>query len=96
MRLCAKHISRTFFLPGNTMIKVLIVDDSALIRPLLKEILSQDSEIEVVGIAPDPIVAMEKIERLKPDVLTLDVEMPRMDGLQFLEQLNQTRRCRWS
>jgi two-component system chemotaxis response regulator CheB len=74
------------------MIKVLIVDDSALIRQLLKDILSQDSEIEVVGIAPDPIVAMEKIERLKPDVLTLDVEMPRMDGLQFLEQLNQTRR----
>lgn len=73
------------------MIKVLIVDDSALIRQLLTEILSKDPEIEVVGIAPDPIAAMDKIERLKPDVLTLDVEMPRMDGLQFLEKLNATR-----
>jgi two-component system chemotaxis response regulator CheB len=72
------------------MIKVLIVDDSALMRQLLKEILSKDPEIEVVGIAPDPIVAMQKIEQTKPDVLTLDVEMPRMDGLQFLEKLNAT------
>lgn len=73
------------------MPKVLIVDDSALMRQLLTEILSRDPSIEVVGVAPDPIVAMDKIERLKPDVLTLDVEMPRMDGLQFLERLSATR-----
>ena len=68
-------------------IRVLIVDDSALMRELLSAILSQDQEIEVVGTAVDPVVAREKIVRLRPDVLTLDVEMPRMDGLAFLEQL---------
>lgn len=68
-------------------IRVLIVDDSALMRQVLTEILSQDPEIEVVGAAADPYVAREKILRLKPDVLTLDVEMPRMDGLSFLEKL---------
>lgn len=68
-------------------IRVLIVDDSALVRNLLTEILSSDSEIEVVGTAPDPLIAREKIKLLKPDVLTLDVEMPRMDGLTFLENL---------
>lgn len=68
-------------------IKVLIIDDSALVRQVLKEILSRDPMIEVVGVAPDPVVAQEKILRLKPDVLTLDVEMPRMDGLTFLEKL---------
>src|ERR1700733_12896791 len=68
-------------------IRVLIVDDSALMRQVLTEILSQDPEIEVVGAATDPFAAREKILRLKPDVLTLDVEMPRMDGLSFLEKL---------
>lgn len=68
-------------------IRVLIVDDSALMRQVLTEILSHDPEIEVVGAAADPFVAREKILRLKPDVLTLDVEMPRMDGLSFLEKL---------
>ena len=68
-------------------VKVLIVDDSALVRQLLTEILSKDPEIEVIGAAPDPIIAREKIKQLKPDVLTLDVEMPRMDGLQFLSNL---------
>ncbi len=68
-------------------VKVLIVDDSALVRQLLTEILSKDPEIEVVGAAPDPLVARDKIKQLKPDVLTLDVEMPRMDGLQFLANL---------
>ena len=67
--------------------RVLIVDDSALVRELLAEILSQDSGIEVVGTASDPYSAREKIIRLHPDVLTLDVEMPRMDGLSFLEKL---------
>lgn len=68
-------------------IKVLIVDDSAVIRSLLTEILSSDSEIEVVGTAGDPYKAREKIRRLEPDVITLDVEMPKMDGLSFLEKL---------
>jgi len=68
-------------------VRVLIVDDSALVRQLLTEILSSDPEIEVVGVAPDPLIARDKIKLLKPDVLTLDVEMPRMDGLQFLANL---------
>ena len=68
-------------------IRVLIVDDSALMRQLICEILEQDSEIEVVGTAADPFAAREKILALNPDVLTLDVEMPRMDGLSFLEKL---------
>ena len=68
-------------------IKVLIVDDSAVIRQILKEILSRDPCIEVVGVASDPLAARDKILRLQPDVLTLDVEMPRMDGLTFLEKL---------
>jgi two-component system, chemotaxis family, protein-glutamate methylesterase/glutaminase len=68
-------------------IKVLIVDDSALIRALLKEIINQESDMEVVGVASDPIIAREKIRALQPDVITLDIEMPRMDGLEFLEKL---------
>mgnify|MGYP000674792932 CR=1 FL=1 len=73
------------------MIKVLIVDDSALVRQLLGEILGQAPDIEVVGVAPDPYVAREKIKQLNPDVLTLDVEMPRMDGLTFLANLMRLR-----
>lgn len=68
-------------------IRVLIVDDSALMRQLLTELLSQDPDIQVVGAAQDPYFAREKIKALNPDVLTLDVEMPRMDGLTFLEKL---------
>lgn len=68
-------------------IKVLIVDDSALMRQLLTSILEADPEITVVGAAGDPYAAREKILALKPDVLTLDIEMPRMDGLTFLEKL---------
>ena len=68
-------------------IKVLIVDDSALMRQLLTKILNSDPELTVVGTAGDPFVAREKIIALKPDVLTLDIEMPRMDGLTFLEKL---------
>ncbi|WP_393999905.1 chemotaxis response regulator protein-glutamate methylesterase [Luteimonas sp. WGS1318] len=71
--------------------KVLVVDDSAVVRQLLSEILAQDPEIEVVGTAADPLLAREKIKRLNPDVLTLDVEMPRMDGLAFLENLMRLR-----
>jgi two-component system chemotaxis response regulator CheB len=68
-------------------IKVLIVDDSAIVRKLLGEALSAEKDIEVVGTAPDPYVARDKILALKPDVLTLDIEMPRMDGLTFLKKL---------
>ncbi len=67
--------------------KVLIVDDSAVVRQMLSEILASDPGIEVVGTAADPLLAREKIKRLAPDVITLDVEMPRMDGLAFLENL---------
>lgn len=72
-------------------VKVLIVDDSALMRQLLTEILSSDREISVVGAAPDPYIARELIKSLNPDVLTLDVEMPKMDGLTFLENLMRLR-----
>jgi len=72
-------------------IKVLVVDDSAMVRQLLTEILSQDPQIEVVGTAPDPYIARDKIKRLNPDVLTLDVEMPRMDGVTFLANLMRLR-----
>src|SRR5258706_8995088 len=72
-------------------IRVLIVDDSALMRQILSHILSSDPMIEVVGTAQDAFIAAEKITCLKPDVLTLDIEMPRMDGLTFLEQLMQDR-----
>lgn len=73
------------------MVKVLIVDDSALIRQLMTEILSSDPEIEVIGTAQDPLVAREKIKQLNPDVLTLDVEMPKMDGVTFLRNLMRLR-----
>jgi two-component system chemotaxis response regulator CheB len=68
-------------------IRVLTVDDSALMRQVLAMLLSKDPEIEVVGSAPDPYIAREKIKALNPDVITLDVEMPKMDGLTFLEKL---------
>ncbi len=72
-------------------IKVLIVDDSALVRKILTQELSADASIEIVGAAPDPIIARDRIVRLSPDVLVLDVEMPRMDGLTFLEKLMKHR-----
>jgi two-component system, chemotaxis family, protein-glutamate methylesterase/glutaminase len=72
-------------------IKVLIVDDSALIRSVMNEIIRAQPDMEVVGVAPDPIVARELIKQTNPDVLTLDVEMPRMDGLDFLEKLMRLR-----
>ena len=72
-------------------IKVLIIDDSALIRSVLTEIINKETDMEVVGTAPDPLVAREKIKALNPDVLTLDVEMPKMDGLVFLERLMRLR-----
>jgi len=72
-------------------IKLLIVDDSALVRKLLSEMLSRDREIEIVGTATDPYAARERIKQLNPDVITLDVEMPRMDGITFLENLMRLR-----
>jgi len=78
-------------LTGNAPCRVLIVDDSAVVRQMLTEILSRAPGIEVVGSAADPILAREKIKRLNPDVITLDVEMPRMDGLAFLENLMRLR-----
>jgi two-component system, chemotaxis family, protein-glutamate methylesterase/glutaminase len=69
------------------MIKVLVVDDSALVRKILTEELNRQHDIEVVGTAIDPYAARDKIVALKPDVLTLDLEMPRMDGLSFLSKL---------
>jgi two-component system chemotaxis response regulator CheB len=71
------------------LIRVLVVDDSALVRKILSEELSREPDIEVVGTAVDPYVARDKIVALQPDVLTLDVEMPRMDGLSFLARLMQ-------
>ena len=68
-----------------------MIDDSAVIRSLLSEILSSDKEIEVVGAAMDPYIAREKIKRLRPDVLTLDIEMPRMNGISFLKNLMRLR-----
>jgi len=68
-------------------IRVLIVDDSAVVRKILTQQLGQDPEIEVVGTAPDPYIARDKILALKPDVITLDIEMPRMDGITFLRKL---------
>lgn len=68
-------------------IKVLIVDDSAIVRKVFSEELSKEKGIKIVGTAPDPYVARDKIVKLKPDVITLDVEMPRMDGITFLKKL---------
>ena len=73
------------------MIRVLVVDDSILIRKVMSDILSSDPDIEVVGVAHDPYAAREKIKQLNPDVVTLDVEMPRMDGLDFLEKIMRLR-----
>ena len=67
--------------------KVLIIDDSAVARKALSSICSQSEDMEVVGTAPDAMVGLRKIESLQPDVITLDVEMPGMDGLTFLEKL---------
>ena len=72
---------------GIEKIKVLIVDDSAVVRKILTKEIGADKEIEIVGSAPDPYIARDKIVRLKPDVILLDIEMPRMDGITFLKKL---------
>ncbi len=71
--------------------RVLIIDDSALVRSLLTEIVNREPDMEAVGAAPDPLVAREMIRAMNPDVLTLDIEMPKMDGLDFLERLMRLR-----
>lgn len=72
-------------------IRVVVVDDSALVRSLLTEIINRQTDMECVGAANDPLVAREMIRELNPDVITLDIEMPRMDGLDFLERLMRLR-----
>src|SRR5262245_54298261 len=72
-------------------VRVLVIDDSALMRQVLSQLLASDPAIEVVGTAADPYAARDLIKALNPDVLTLDVEMPRMDGLAFLEKLMRAR-----
>jgi two-component system, chemotaxis family, protein-glutamate methylesterase/glutaminase len=72
---------------NNSKIKVLIVDDSAIVRRILTDAVSAENDMEVVGTAPDPYIAREMLHALKPDVLTLDIEMPRMNGLEFLKHL---------
>src|SRR5690348_10826594 len=84
------HLSaggRVARMTSQRRIRVLIVDDSAIVRKLLSEALADQTDLEVVGTAPDPFIARDKILSLHPDVLTLDIEMPRMDGLTFLRKL---------
>src|ERR1700704_2485440 len=76
---------------SNRRIRVLIIDDSALVRRILSELLSADDEMEVVGTASDAYIARDKIKQFDPDVLTLDVEMPKMDGVTFLRNLMRLR-----
>src|SRR5512134_1045259 len=77
--------------PLQRPVRVLVIDDSALVRKLLTELLRTDPRIEVVGTAPDAYVARTKIKSLNPDVITLDVEMPGMDGVTFLRNLMRLR-----
>jgi two-component system, chemotaxis family, protein-glutamate methylesterase/glutaminase len=74
-------------LTTSRLVRVLVVDDSAVVRKILTQELGRHAGIEIVGTAPDPYIARDKIVALHPDVLTLDVEMPRMDGITFLRKL---------
>lgn len=74
----------------SSRIRVMVVDDSAIVRRLLTELLNSQPDLEVSATAPDPLVALDKIKISPPDVITLDLEMPRMDGITFLKQLMQT------
>ena len=71
--------------------RVVVVDDSALVRSLLSEIINRETDMQCVGAAADPLIAREMIRGLNPDVITLDIEMPRMDGIDFLDKLMRLR-----
>ncbi|MDX1668948.1 MAG: response regulator, partial [Limnobacter sp.] len=75
----------------NQKIKVLAVDDSALIRNLMTKIINSQPDLEMIATAPDPMIARDLIKRHNPDVVTLDIEMPKMDGLEFLERIMRLR-----
>lgn len=75
----------------NKKIRVMVVDDSALVRSLVSEIINRQADMECIGVANDPLIAREMIRELNPDVITLDVEMPKMDGLDFLARLMRLR-----
>jgi two-component system chemotaxis response regulator CheB len=87
--MATSNFSRTEIMADK--IRVLIVDDSALVRQMLSGLLAEAPDIEVVGVAGDPFIARDKIKQLNPDVITLDVEMPRMDGITFLRNLMRLR-----
>ena len=87
MNECLKDSNPDLLEHNPKRIRVLIVDDSAIVRKLFTEVLSRDTVIDVVGKAPDPFIARDKIVQLEPDVVTLDIEMPRMDGITFLRRL---------
>ena len=74
------------------MVKVLIVDDSVFMRTIIKDMLSRDSSIEIVGTASDGVEALEKIRALKPDIISLDIEMPGMNGLDLLKELQKVKK----
>src|SRR5271154_3153638 len=76
-------------IPPGSKLRALVVDDSVVIRRLVTHALSEDPEIEVVGAAPDGVIALARIPQLNPDVVTLDIEMPRMDGLATLRQIRK-------
>ena len=78
---------KQFLSTGKTKVRVFVVDDSAVVRSILDKELSKSRYIDVVGTAPDPFAARDKIVKIKPDVVILDIEMPRMDGLTFLKKL---------
>ena len=73
--------------PKTKKIKVMLVDDSAIVRQTLAEVLSSDPEIEIVDTCQDPYMAAQKLRKVTPDVIMLDVEMPRMDGITFLKKI---------
>jgi two-component system chemotaxis response regulator CheB len=75
--------------PNASPVRVLIIDDSSAVRRLLKDILAADPAIDVVGVAPDAVIALEKLKELKPDVITLDVEMPDVSGLELLARIRR-------
>lgn len=76
-------------------IRVLCVDDSALMRNMISAVVNQQPDMEMVATAPDPITARELIKKFNPDVLTLDIDMPRMNGLEFLSRLMRLRPMPW-